>query len=137
MDSNANKFIYLQQTINGLKYKLSAAEEINYNLDKELKCQSERNQLLKNLNSEFTHRVKGLVTDNEQLKEDNNELLRTNHLISNELQALKLETKTFKTQYDCMDSRVAGLEADLEAKTNDCETCTKELQYQKVFCKLI
>jgi len=61
-----SRFIYLQQTINGLRYKLSLADESNYKLEKSLENEKQRNVILKDLNNDFAVRYKAIVKDNEQ-----------------------------------------------------------------------
>lgn len=130
MDSN--KFIYLQQTINNLKYKLSASDEINFNLEKTLESEQQRNKLLKNLNSEFTHRVRAVSIENEQLREANDVLRANNQMLADEIGQLKSESDLMRQDLDARDKRLCQLEVELESKTADCEQYMKELQYQKV-----
>jgi hypothetical protein len=127
-----SRFIYLQQTINGLRYKLSLADESNYKLEKSLENEKQRNVILKDLNNDFAVRYKAIVKDNEQLNEMNEELKCQNQSLIDKIKSLNLELEDNARNLEISEQKSITLEADLEAKAIECENCMKELQYQKV-----
>jgi len=127
-----SRFIYLQQTINGLRYKLSLAGESNYKLEKSLENEKQRNVILKDLNNDFVVRYKMLVKENEQLNEINEELKCQNQSLIDQIKSLDLELETNAKNLEIVEQKYNKLEADLEVKVADSENYMKELQYQKV-----
>ena len=133
MDSNSNsRFIYLEQTINNLKYKLNLSDKQNSHLNTQFERENQQTLILRQLNQELTSRLKILSAENSELIEFKSQLLCKNESFNNEIQLLKSDLKSSINKMEDVEKRIRDLEAEIECKNIEAENYLKELQYQKV-----
>lgn len=134
MDMSNSRFIYLEQTINNLKYKLNLSDKQNSYLNTQLERENQQTIILRKLNQELTSRLKILTLENTELEDSNSKLLFKNDSFNNEIQSLKFEIKSNMNEMEVVEKRIKDLEAEIESKNIESENYLKELQYQKVLC---
>ncbi len=129
-----SRFIYLEQTINNLKYKLNLSDKQNSYLNTQLERENQQTIILRKLNQELTSRLKILTLENTELEDSKTKLLLKNDSFNNEIQSLKFEIKSNMNEMEVFEKRIKDLEAEIESKNIESENYLKELQYQKVLC---
>jgi chromosome segregation ATPase len=134
MDMSNSRFIYLEQTINNLKYKLNLSDKQNSYLNTQLERENQQTIILRKLNQELTSRLKILTLENTELEDSKTKLLLKNDSFNNEIQSLKFEIKSNMNEMEVFEKRIKDLEAEIESKNIGSENYLKELQYQKVLC---
>jgi hypothetical protein len=134
MDMSNSRFIYLEQTINNLKYKLNLSDKQNSYLNTQLERENQQTIILRKLNQELTSRLKILTLENTELEDSKTKLLLKNDSFNNEIQSLKFEIKSNMNEMEVFEKRIKDLEAEIESKNIESENYLKELQYQKVLC---